>query len=59
MQEVVKGLEKISEVSGFTNALKKLTPELDFEETQLTVLAIKDPTAKATESGYYGYTAEH
>ncbi|SBV92572.1 RagB/SusD family nutrient uptake outer membrane protein [uncultured Dysgonomonas sp.] len=58
MLEVVKGLEKISEVSGFTNALKKLTPELDFEETQLTVLAIKDPTVKATESGYYGYTAE-
>lgn len=58
IQEIVKGLEKISDVSGFTNALKKLTPDLDFEENKLTVLAIKDPTVKATESGYYGYTPE-
>ncbi|WP_029904581.1 RagB/SusD family nutrient uptake outer membrane protein [Prevotella sp. 10(H)] len=58
VEEIVKELEKITDVSNFTDALKRITPDLDFDENKLTVLAVKNPEPKKATENTSGFSNE-
>lgn len=58
VEKIVTELEKNKDVSTFTKALKNIVPDLNFEENQITVLAVKNQSAEKSTDNTSNYTPE-